>query len=186
MKKALNALLVLLAIIFLLYLLVPGPRSIDDFGPLPDSSKSNLSGDTVQVPNVSAYFSDNFRDAAITVYGKSYSEQTFLPIKPIRLNYPPEFAYVAIKDQTQSTYLEELVFPMRESLFINGLEPFEKSGEPRYEGAFPFIVGDIEYLTKVTLRYYPSPVWARLVIWAGVVVSIYLLSKMTRRIISNA
>ena len=185
MKKALNALLVLLAIIFLLYLLAPGPRLIGDFNPLPVSFKSTYPGDTWQVENISAYYSDNYRDTAITFYGKLYSEQTFLPIKPIRLNYPPEFAYVAIKVQTQSTYLEELVYPMRDSLFVNGLEPFEKSGEPRYEGAFPFIEGNVEYLTKVTLRYYTSPVWARLVLWAGVVVSIYLLSKMTRRIVNN-
>lgn len=186
MKKALYVLLVLLAVIFLLYLLVPGPRSIDDFGPLPDSSKSTLSGDTVQVPNVSAYFSDNYRDVVIPFYIKSYTKSAKLPFSLVRLNYPPEFAYIAIKDQTQSTYLEELVFPMRESLFINGLEPFEKSGEPRYEGAIPFEVGGNDYLTKVTLRYHPSPIWARIVVWAGVLVSVYLLWKMTRRIISNA
>ena len=185
MKKAPKIIFTVFAMVLLIYLLVPGPISISDFPALPDSSKSTLSGDTIEIPNVSAYYSDNYRDYVVPFYTQSYSEKTTFYVNPIRLNYPPEFAYNAIKVQTHSTYLEELVYPMRDSLFINGLEPFEKSGEQRYEGAFPFIVGDIEYLTKVTLRYYTSPIWARIVVWAGVLVSIYLLSKMTRRIVNN-
>ena len=52
-----------LGVIFLLglvYLLVPGPSKIEDFPPLPTSTKSALEGDTIQNPNIAAYYS-NFR-----------------------------------------------------------------------------------------------------------------------------
>ena len=45
-----------------------------------------------------------------------------------RLNYPPEDAQTLIRDQTQATFLEEIVHPMRESLFIAGNETGSSRG----------------------------------------------------------
>ena len=173
------------SLIFLVYLVAPLPGSIYKFPALPDSTKSTLSGDTVQIPNISAYFSDNYRSFVIPFYSDAYKNQTLFPFGPLRLNYPPEHAFVAIKDQTQSTYLEELTYPFRDSLFVNGLEPFEENREPRYVGATKFVHGEREHLTKVTLRYYPSSVFARLLVWLGFVVSILMLWKMSIKVISN-
>ena len=174
------------ALILLIYMVLPGPSSITNFPPLPKSLKSTLSGDTWQVPNVAGYFSDNYRDFVIPYYRVHFKSQSALPFAPLRLNYPPEFAYTAIKDQTQSTYLEELFYPLRESLFINGLEPFTTDKLPRFEGATRF---DPEpgtaYYTKVTLRYYPSPLWVRVATWAGIVVSFVLLYNLTRKVLKN-
>lgn len=155
---------------FLLYLVWPfEPKSIADFSPLPQSTKSALSGDTVEVPNVVAYFSDNYRDFVTKYYRNQFQYMTRFPFPPILLNHPPEYAFDYIKDQTQSTYLEEYVYPMRGRLFVNGLEPFEKeTKEPRYEGATKFEAGNMLYETKVTLRYYPTPVWARIAVWFGI------------------
>lgn len=166
-------------------MLVPGPESIQSFPPLPNSTKSTLSGDTWQIPNVAAYFSDNFRKFATNYYKQSLQNQTMLPFAPLVLNYPPEFAFVAIKDQTHSTYLEEYVYPLRYSLFVNGLEPFLENGRPRWKGAFPFDIGDQMYSTKVTLRYYPSSVWVRIVVWAGIIFSIWLLGKLGKKVTSG-
>lgn len=173
-------------LVFFVYLVLEGPDSITDFPALPNSTKSTLSGDTIEIPNISAYFSDNFRDFSIPYYSTSYIGKTVFPFKPMRLNYPPEFAFTAIKDQTQSTYLEELTYPMRDSLFINGLEPFTKDGEARFTGATFFEEGGNEYLTKVTLRYYPSSIYVRLIVWLGIGASLVLVDKMVRRIIFNA
>lgn len=165
-----------------IYLILPGPKNITNFPPLPNSMKSTLEGDTIQVPNVSAYFSNFYRQYATNYYRNFYHNQTFLPFPPIRLNYPPEFAFTAIKDQTQSTYLEEFVYPLRDSLFVNGFEPFYENNQPKFWGATKFEIGQLRLDTKVTLRYYPSSVWVRLLVWIGVNASIILLWKMSRQV----
>ena len=185
MRKALLVLFIAGSLIFLMYLVLPGPGSVYVFPDLPDSSRSKLSGDTVEIPNINAYFSDNYRNYVVPYYQENYQGFTLFPFKPLRLNYPPEFAFTAIKDQTQSTYLEELTYPFRDSLFINGLEPLDEFGESRYIGATPFEVDGEKHATKVTLRYYPSSLWTRLIMWAGIVVSVYFLWVMTKRIIFN-
>ena len=168
----------------LAYLLWPvSPQRVSDFADLPNSNKSTLSGDTVQVPNVAGFFSNNYRRVVIPFYINQYVDLYGVKVRPLRLNYPPEFAYTAIKDQTQSTYLEELVYPLRDSLFINGLEPFkEGTQEKRYTSAEPFYVDDI-YQTKVTLRYYPSNVYIRFIVWVGLLMSIYLLYRLSQKVI---
>ncbi|MCL5783779.1 MAG: hypothetical protein M1142_00275 [Patescibacteria group bacterium] len=175
---------IIFSLLLLVYLLAPGPSSINDFSPLPASAKSTLSGDTVQVPNVSAYYSDEYRNFTTNFYRQHYQELTKFFFLPIRLNYPPEFAYTAIKDQTESTYLEEYVYPLRDSLFVNGMEPFE-NGLPRYAGAIKFLEAGQAWETKATLRFYPSPLWARGTVWLGINIAFIGLWKLGRRIAFN-
>lgn len=184
-KRALKIVLIILSILFLIYMLLPGSGSIADFPALPDSIKSNLEGDTIQVPNVSAYFSNNYRDFVIPYYYESYKEGTSVPFGPVRLNYPPEFAFTAIKDQTQSTYLEEFVYPLKDSLFVNGLEPVEKNGNPRYVGGGRFEIDGRFIDTKVTLRFYPSSIPVRILVWFGINVSVIVLFMMSKKIFSK-
>lgn len=166
-------------------MLWPAPSKIDQFSPLPDSVKSTLEGDTIQIPNVAGYFSNNYRDFVLPFYIKDYWRLTFLPVPPYRLNYAPEFSWTAIKKHTDSTYLEEIVYPLRGSLYVNGLEPLTPGGEPRWWGAGKFQEGGIVTETKVTLRFYPSSVFVRFIVWVGIVVSILFLHKLSRKIIFN-
>jgi hypothetical protein len=175
---------IIFSILFLVYLVIPGPTSINDFSALPNSDQSKLSGDTWQMPKVVAFFSNNYRDFATNFYRRQYQEKTSFPFLPRRLNHPPELAFTAIKDQTHSTYLEEFYYPFRDSLYVNGLEPFE-NGQPRYNGAVKFEQDGVLWDTKVTLRYYPSSLVNRLIVWIGVVVSLYFLGKLSKRIIFN-
>lgn len=172
-----------LAFIFLIYLLLPGPGSINSFSPLPNSLKSTEEGDTIQVPNIAAYFSDEFRETVIPFYLEEYKKNTVFPFYPLRLNHPPEFAYTAIKDQTRSTYLEEFFYPFRDSLFINGYEPFYKDRTPKFDGATDIVVEDIFFNSKTILRFYPATIWARLVVWLGIIVSTILLWNMIKAIV---
>ena len=189
MKKFLKlvflAIYLALSVCLLIYLILPGPTSITDFPAMPNSHTSTLSGDTVQVPNVVAYFSDNYRDFVIPFYSNAYKTKAKLPFDPIRFNYPPQFAYTAIKDQTQSTYLEELTYPLRDTLFVNGMEPFTKDGKHRFEGATLF-VHDGEHETKVTLRFYPSSRIIRILVWGGINASFVVLWLSFRKVILNA
>lgn len=174
------------SIIFLIYLLWPGPTSVSNFAVLPNSDRSTLEGDTVQVPNVIAYFSNNYRDSVTSFYKNNYSSLIKIPFLPIRLNYPPELAYTAIKDQTESTYLEEYVYPFRDSLYVNGMEPFYQDGQPKYWGATKFISANGSFETKTTLRFYPSSIIFRVISWVGINLSVYLLWKVGRRVVFNA
>jgi hypothetical protein len=160
------------------------PRIVSDFLPLPQSRKSELSGDTVEVPNISAYFSNNYRRFVTEYYRNQFQSMSRFPFPPITLNHPPEYAFSYIKDQTHSTYLEEYVYPLRGSLFVNGFEPFdEKTKEPRYDGATYFSVGNALYETKVTLRYYPNRIASRLVVWGGINLIIIFLYNFVKKII---
>lgn len=161
----------------------PGPTKISDFPALPSSDKSKLAGDTIQIPNVAAYFSQNYREFVVPYYLKNYQSLSKLPFPAIRLNHPPEFSWLTIKKHTDSTYLEELVYPLRHSLFVNGFEPFSSDGQPRWWGATKFEVDGQSWYTKTTLRFYPSPVFVRILVWFGIIVSIFLLYKLGKKII---
>lgn len=174
---------IIFSILLLIYMVWPGPTEISQFPPLPNSSKSTLEGDTVQIPNVSAYFSNNYRDFVISFYSQNYQKNTHFFLPPLRLNHPPEYSWIAIKKHTDSTYLEELVYPLRDSLYVNGLEPFNPDRTHKFWGAIPFEEDGNFYDTKVTLRFYPSAFWVRFLVWAGICASIFLLYRLGKRII---
>lgn len=167
----------------LIYMLWPGPGKISDFKPLPSSAKSQLAGDTYQIPNVAAYFSDNFREFVTSFYRSNYREKTLFPFPPLRLNHPPEYSWNTIKKHTDSTYLEEMVYPLRDSLYVNGFEPFYSDGSPKFWGSTAFDAEGERFLTKTTLRFYPSSPFVRVLVWAGIISSIYLLFKIGRKIL---
>lgn len=171
------------SLILLIYMIWPGPGKISDFSALPNSDKSTLEGDTIQIPNVAGYFSDNYRPFVVPNYSKNYQADMHFPFPPLRLNHPPEFSWTAIKKHTDSTYLEELVYPLRDSLYVNGLEPYYADGTPKFWGATKFEIGKHTWFTKVTLRYYPSNIVTRFLVWLGICISIFWLYKLGRKII---
>lgn len=169
--------------LLLIYMIWPGPSKISDFKTLPNSDKSTLSGDTIQIPNVAAYFSNDFREFVVSSYVSNYQEKSRLPFPPLKLSHPPEVSWIAIKKHTDSTYLEELVYPLRDSLYVNGFEPFYSDGSPKFWGSTKFEVNDHSWFTKTTLRFYPSKLLVRIIVWLGIVTSIYLLFKVGKKII---
>lgn len=185
-----NKFFLLLFFIGLIYILLPGASSIDDFLPLPNSTRSKLEGDTIQNPNIVAYFSDFKRDFITKYYKDMLSRKLFLgiAISPIRINHPPEEAFRYVRDQQESTFLEEYTFPLRESLFVNGYDPSVQND--MFNKKVRSFVGDhLNYEqkyfnTKTTLRFYPSPLLARLVvyfgIWAFFIALVYLFKKEKR------
>ncbi|MBU1032083.1 hypothetical protein KKE03_04170 [Patescibacteria group bacterium] len=179
MKK----LFIIFSLLLLIYMLWPGPGKISDFKPLPSSIKSTLSGDTVEIPNVAGYFSDNYRQFVTSFYKSNYWQKTFLPFPPIRLNHPPEYSWTAIKKHTDSTYFEEFVYPLRDSFYVNGFEPFYENFEPKFWGSSKFEVENRSFYTKTTLRFYPSSKFTKFLVWLGVVTSIYWLFKLGKKII---
>lgn len=169
--------------LLLIYMLWPGPGKISDFTPLLSSDKSDLPGDTVQVPNVAGYFSDNYREFVMQFFLTDYQKKSRFPFPPIRLNRPPEYSWKVIKKHTDNTYLEELVYPLRDSLYIAGLEPFYSDGQPKFWGSSKLDFLGHTWYTKTTLRFFPSRTTVRILVWVGIITSLYLLFRLGRKIL---
>ncbi len=179
-----NIFLILVAIIYssgLLYLALPDPK----IAPLPQSLRSDEPGDTWQHPEQSAYYTDLNRQQITDFYQKSFSlkfGQITLP--SYRLNYPPEETGVYVREQLLSYYLEEIIHPLRESLFVSGwnprLSPISNYRFDLEKARWEIIVNNKEYQGKITLKPYFSPLWIRFFIWTSIFPLTYLvLSQFT-------
>lgn len=177
-----------ISLLFLIYMVFPyGPSKIEDFSDLPESIRSQLDGDTWQVQNLKAFFSNNYRNYSTNYYYKEYWRLSRFPFPPIKLNHPPEYAFFAIKDQTQSTYLEEYTYPFHGSLYVNGLEPFdERTKESRYPAGSYFTADGHKLETKVIIRYYPTGIFSRIIVWIGVNMSLIFLYHLGNKVFKNA
>ena len=168
-------LLLLLFLIGTFYLVIPAPSTFPD---LPNSYKSIEPGDTTQMTNVSAYYTDEPREFATNFYRYyfSFSPLLNIPLPTLRLNHPPERIREVLRDTQQSTFVEEFVHPLRESVFINGFEwnndPFTPPAQ-RIQNA-PF-VNNRSYAFKITVYYQPTPVWQRLIVFYLTLGLVYVL-----------
>lgn len=154
-RKVVLTILVVFNLLALVYLITPAPILPD----LPYSIKSDEPGDTIQLKNVTAYYTNLTRTEVINFYKANYTGPIVL-----RLNHPPEKSKQIIRDTIQSYYLEEFILPYRESLFINGFE-WEKDvftkPEKRIKNKL-FFKGK-EYSAKITLKTFPTPIHHRLI-----------------------
>ncbi len=156
-KKITLVILALINILALIYLITPTPSLPD----LPNSIKSDLPGDTVQIKNTTAFFTNMTRTEVINFYKASFSG----PFRII-INHPPEKARQIWQETTQSYYLEEFILPFKQSLYINGFEwendVFTKP-EQRIKNKIEYL--DKEYKAKVTLRLFPVKIYNRIFIF---------------------
>lgn len=184
-----KVILISIFLLGLIYLILPGPKKIDDFPPLIPSLKSNLEGDTIQNPNIAAYFSDFRRDHITAFYQKKFVDLHWLGnIFPlIKLNHPPEYAYQYIRDQQESTFLEEYTYPLRESFFVNGYEPLIENRINKKPSNFAgnHIVyrdsnfgPELFFNSKTTIRFYPNSVFSRILIYLGIWVASLALYQL--------
>jgi len=157
-----------------IYLFLPPP-------PLPDfisAARSNEPGDSYQHPNQKAFFTDYIRTDTLNHFQKQFQIKLgSINIPNFRLNYPPEETLILVRDQIPSNYLEEIVNPLRESLFVSGWEP-EKA--PAYQHLSlekrPKIIIDGQYyFAKVTVKWQFSPLWTRLLVWTLIFPASYLV-----------
>lgn len=129
--------------------------------PLDDAVQSMEEADT-ETPLRRAYFTNHSREEVIEHYREEFGGWLTM-----RLNYPPEEAQTLIRDQTRSWYLEELVRPLRESVYINGFIPQVAKDDIWYKGE--------HFEAKITVRYVPSGIGERVVMAFLVLVMAYVL-----------
>lgn len=176
-------------ILGLVYILSPEPILIDYFRPLPGSVKSIFAGDTIQNPNIAAYFSNYSRSYIKNFYQQEVSRNVWFGfIPPITIVRPPEEAYQFIRDQQESTHLVEYTYPLRESLYVNLVEPAALN---KMNGKAPdFYLDHIEYLgkfylVKTTIRLYPPKLIYRIIEYFGIWISLFALVKISRKALAG-
>ena len=153
-KKVIIILFCLFNVFAIFYLISPTPTPPD----LVNSVKSDLPGDTVQLKNVSAYYTNMTRTEVMNFYKAYYSG----PFRII-INHPPEKSKEIIIDTIQSYYFEEYVLPFKESLYINGFEwENDVSTKPEQRSKNKLIFKDKEYKTKITLKVFPTSIPKRI------------------------
>jgi len=145
MKKILYFLTSLIFIALLVYVLLPSPAFPN---PLPDALQSKEPADS-ETPLRRAYFTNFTRGEVMAHYKKEFKWG-------LTLNYPPEESRTLIRDQTRSTFLEEIVHPLRESIYINGFEPKEEKDAINIAG--------LPWRQKIIVRYVPSSVYVRIIV----------------------
>jgi hypothetical protein len=159
-----NAIFIVISIIFLFYLVSPNlsfPESP------PDTLQSKEPAD-IEDSYRRAYFTNLDRKQVLDYYQKQFKLHLFLwDIPSYRLNYPPEDAQTIIRDQTRSTFLEEIIYPMRDSIFVNGFEPKEEKDAIFIEGKY--------WRQKIIIKYVHSYTVARVIIGLGALLVLYYL-----------
>jgi hypothetical protein len=152
-----------------IYLVLPAPV-IPNLEP---ALKSTEPGDTWQIPGVWAYYTNLSRRESVDFYKKAFSRSPFLGIllPTYILNHPPEYARETIRATQQTNFYEELVHPLRESLFISGWIPSEDEVYLRQsqKPITDFLVEGQIFTAKITLYHVQSPILTRLLIWTGIV-----------------
>ena len=147
------------------YLLLPSPRFPE---PPSGALRSGEPGDMESIYR-RAYFTNYSRSEILNYYQRQFQ----LPGQFL-LNYPPEEAFALIRDQTKSSWLQEIVHPWRESLLINGFYPTLPTEQINIDG--------VHYLSKITLRYLPSHPAARLTVLGLAILAGWWLKKEYVRI----
>ena len=177
MKKLLKIAFYIFSTVFLLYILIPNQQF-----PQP-SDKSTQSSEPADVESNlrRGYYNNETRSEVLSYYISKFNEISVFNHKfklfSITLNYPPEEAQTLIRDQTRSTYLMEIVHPMRESLFINGFEPQRDNDM--------IIVDNKTYKQKIIIKMVNSELLQRLLIGMSALFSIYILGKSWGKLIDE-
>lgn len=153
------------------------------------STRSTEEGDTWQHPDQKGFYSNLTRKEAIAQMQSKFTFSIFgWKVPSFRLNYRPEEAFEMVRDQLQSSYLEEIVYPFRDSLFVNGWEPLNAPvyANLQRDDVPKLFFENIAYYGKVTLKPVNSSLWARLLIWTLIFPSAYFVGLSIKKSFKNA
>jgi hypothetical protein len=115
-----------------------------------------------ETPLRRGYYTNLTREQLMSHYTKEFGWGEIL-------NYPQEDAQTLIRDQTKATFLEEVVHPMRESLFVAGNELAPNEGT--------FTVDGKVFKQKVIVKYVGSNIFVREFIGISTLALIWVLSS---------
>lgn len=163
-------------ILGLIYLLTPAKL-------LPTLANSGLSdepGDTWQHPDQKGFYTNLSRSEVLAdIQNKTKITIWGLAIPSFRLNYRPEEAGSLVRDQLKSNYLEEIVYPLHSSYFVNGWEPKKAPINPNRKNHVDMNLSlhGTPYDAKITLMPVTSKPVHRILIWTLIFPASFFVSK---------
>ena len=164
----------ILIIIFIAFNILAVGYLIRDNPTLPDlinSVKSDLPGDTVQIPNVSAYFTNMTRTEVMN-FIKLITTDSLESILTILQKEAKEI----IVNTIPSYYFEEFILPFRGSLYVNGFEwESDVFTKPENRVKNKLIFKEKEYKSKITIREFPVSIPRRLISFFFTEISIIII-----------
>jgi hypothetical protein len=165
MKYIVKIIYIVFAFLLFYYLAIP---NFNFPAKLLDSLQSKELADS-EDNNRRAYFTNLERNEVLSYY--QYELSSYFPFNlnflTFRLNYPPEEAGILIRDQTRSTFLEEIVHPLRESFYVNGFKPKLDKDAIHIDGK--------DWVEKITVRFVSSNFFVRILIGIFVLIAIPLV-----------
>ncbi len=172
MGKIVKVLYILFSLTLLFYVALP---NFEFPKPPPGSVQSDEPADT-ETPLRRAYFTDYTRAQVLEWYENQFRRSSFasIPLPTYLLNYPPEESQTIIRDQTRSTFLQEIVHPFRETVFVNGFEPALNDDKNR------IVINGTHWRQKIIIRFVPTNTVLRFVITLSTLLFIPILVSAFR------
>ena len=175
MRIIFKLLYLLFAVFFLVYLSIPNRL----FPQESQYSKRSTEPADVEDENRRGFYNTEDRETVVNYYRDKFGKVNIfgygINLPSLRLNYPPEESQTIIRDQTRSTYLEEIVHPLRQSIYISSFEP--KYDKDR------IVVDGTEYKQKLIIKMIDSNPIIRLFIGCLILLSIYVNLRMWREVL---
>ncbi|NMC77698.1 MAG: hypothetical protein GYA60_10480 [Candidatus Methanofastidiosa archaeon] len=177
MKKIIFGLYLLFCLVLVFYVALP---NFDFPKPPPDSVQSKEPAD-MEDSLRQAYFTNYSRAEVLEWYESQFRKSPFLGISlpTYLLNYPPEESQSIIRDQTRSTFLQEIVHPFRETVFVNGYEPAKEDDKNK------IIIDGVRWRQKIIVKYIPTNVVVREIILLAGLVSFPVLFIIFGKLMSS-
>lgn len=163
MKKLSIFIFFIFSVLLLYYVSIPSP----DFPTPPPEFMQSIEPGDMETTLRRAYYTDLTREEVINYYIKEFNKG--FNIYTPRFNYPPEEAVTIIRDQTKSTFLEEIAHPFRESIYINGFEPKTEN--------YKIVIDGKNWRQKIIIRYVPSSLWVRLLVLGSTLAATFVLVR---------
>jgi hypothetical protein len=167
------------------YIVLPVPHLTRDF----ISSQNAVIGKSSEVKYI--FYTNQWRSSVTEYYQKKFREShcqgnsvlnLFCYINPIILNYSPLLATTLIDSKQQSTYLEEYIYPLKDSIIVNGYEPYDQNGKQFDKSSQPLVFNGKQYHAQVTVRYYSSSFVSRIFIYLFICLSIYFEIRLFKKL----
>ncbi len=155
-----KVIITIIAILLGVYLIWPSPK----FPLAPLNSLQSLEPADTESIYRRGYYTNLTRGEIMDWYDKNYSG-----LIHYRLDLPPEDSHTVIRDLTVTSYLEQIIHPWRDSLYINVFVPTKPSEQINRNG--------IHYLNKVIVRQIPSRSATRITVMLMTLVVGYLIIK---------
>lgn len=184
MRSLLRKAVIVLYFVGLVYLLLPAPN----IPALPASFRSDEPGDTGQIPGIiAAFYTNKSREEVIGFYSQSFARSSLsrIPLITYKLNHPPEYAREIIIDTMQSSFFEELLHPLRESLFVNGYYIQVYNEQSKLLQSFAERGGE-QYKNKITLFYVGSNSISRIIIYSVIYLLGYVIIRALLSILRSS